>query len=130
MKEMEIKSAHSATYLRFSDIQGDHFYATLTSPAYCGTVEVWTDMDPYGLVAFFEAMAEKWRGWTGEMKWSSFEQEFAMTCTRDKLGHITLDIEFRHDFGDLEPWRLNAGLVIDAGQLGAIARDARKFFTP
>jgi hypothetical protein len=64
------------------------------------------------------------------MKWSSFEQEFAMTCTRDKPGHITFNIELRHDFGGLEPWHLRASLVVDAGQFEAIARDAKKFFTP
>jgi hypothetical protein len=129
MKEMEIKSAHSGTRLRFSDIQGDYFYATLTSPEYSGTVRIWAYTASYGLAELFEAMAKQWRGWTGEMNWSSIEGEFAITCTRDKLGHITLNIEMRQDFGDLEPWRLRAGLVVDAGQLDRIAKDARKFFT-
>jgi hypothetical protein len=58
MKEMEIKSAHSATCLRFSDLQADRFYATLTRPAYSATVEVWPSYTgSYGLVEFFESLA-------------------------------------------------------------------------
>ena len=128
MEEMEIKSAHSGARLRFSDIQGDYFYATLTSPEYSGTVRIWAYTDSHGLANLFTSMAEKWRGWTEEMKWSSIEGEFSMTCSRDKLGHITLNIELRQEFGDLEPWRLRAALVVDAGQLETIAKDARRFF--
>ncbi len=129
MKEMEIKSAHSATCLRFSDIQGEYFYASLVSPEFSGSVRVWAYTDSQWLAALFTEMAENWQGWKEELKWSSIEEEFTITCTHDKLGHITLYVEMHHDFGSLEPWRLKASLVVDAGQLETISKDAKKFFT-
>ena len=123
---MEIKSSHSATRLRFSDIRGDYFHANLTNPEYSGTVKIWAYTDAHYLVDLLASMAENWQGWTGEKKWSSIEGEFSITCTHDKLGHISLDVEMHQDFE--EPWRLRASLLVDAGQLEKIAKDANKFF--
>ena len=125
MEEMEIKSTHSNTRLRFFDMKGDEFHASLTSPGYSGTVKVW---EADGLVDLFTFMEKNWKGWNGEEKWSSVEGEFSIACTHDKLGHITLSIEMHQDFGSLEPWRLKASLVVDAGQLDVISKDARTFF--
>lgn len=76
----------------------------------------------------FETLAENWKGWSEEKKWSSIEGEFAITCTHDKRGHIKLDIEMHQEFGSSEPWRLRASLVLEAGQLERIAKDAKEFF--
>lgn len=128
MEEMEIKSARSSTHLRFFDIKGDEFHASLTSPEFSGTVKVWAYTDAHGIANLFESMAENWRGWNGEKKWASIEGEFAIACIHDKLGHITLNIEMHQDFGSEETWRLKGNLVVDAGQLEAISKDAKMFF--
>jgi Family of unknown function (DUF6228) len=128
MEEILIKSSESDTHLRFSAIQGDYFNANLASHCYSATVRVWAYTDQHGLADLFEALAVSWRGWTGEKKWVSLEGEFSITCTHDKLGHIKLDIEMHQDFGTPESWRLKASIIVDAGQLEVIAKDARKFF--
>ena len=125
---MQIKSAESDTYLRFSDIQGDYFLASLAGHNYSANMRVWAYTDPHGLANLFGSMAASWRGWDGEKKWSSIEGEFSISCTHDQLGHITLDIEMKQDFGTPEAWRLKVRIVVDAGQLEAIAGQARKFF--
>jgi hypothetical protein len=128
IKAMEIKSAESDTRLRLSDLQGDYFLGNLTGRNYSATVRIWAYTDAHGLVDLLEGMAVSWRGWSGEKKWSSIEGEFSISCTHDKLGHISLDIEMQQDFGTPEAWRLKATLLIDAGQLEAIAKDAKMFF--
>ena len=125
---MEIKSAESDTNLRFSDIQGDYFLASLAGHNFSATVRVWAYTDPHGLDNLFQTMATSWRGWDGEKKWSSIEGEFAISCTHDKLGHIMFDIEMKQDFGTPETWHLKVHIVVEAGQLEAIAKEAKKFF--
>lgn len=128
MEEMRIKSAYSNTHLRFFDIKGDEFHASLTSADYSGTVKVWAYTDIHGMANLFESMAENWHGWSGEKKWASIEGEFAITCVHDALGHITLSIEMHKEFGSAEMWRLKGTLVVDAGLLEAIANDAKLLF--
>ncbi len=128
MEEFEIKSAHSATRLHFLGIEGDYFRVEMTNPEYSGAVRVWAYTDAQGLADLFAAIAENWKGWQGEKKWSSIEGEFSIIATSDKLGHISLAIEMHHDFGATEPWRLKATVAVDAGQLNAIAKEAEDFF--
>ena len=128
MEEFEIKSAHSAARIRFFGIDGDCFHVEVTNPESSGTVGVWAYTDANGPADFFAVLSENWRGWQGEKKWSSIEGEFSIVATTDKLGHISLTVEMQHDFGAAEPWRLKATVVIDAGQLEAIAKDAKAVF--
>lgn len=128
MEEFEIKSAHSASRIRFFGIEGDYFRVEMTNPEYSGAVRVWAYTDAHGLADFFAAIAENWKGWQGEKKWYSLEGAFSIVATSDKLGHISLAVEMHHDFGATEPWRLRATVAVDAGQLDAIAKDAKDFF--
>jgi hypothetical protein len=128
MEEFEIKSANSASKMRFSGIDEDSFRFEITSPEYSGAVRVYAFTDAHGLANLFASFAQAWQGWQGEKKWSSLEGEFAIVATSDKLGHVRMDVEIHHDFGATEPWRLKAAIVVDAGQLGAIAKDAEDFF--
>jgi hypothetical protein len=125
MTEIEIKSAHSATRLRFSNLEGDYFLASLNNPEYSGAVRVWEYTESEGLAGLFKTLADDWRGWDGERAWSSIEGEFSITCSHDRLGHVTLDAAMHHDFGALEPWRVRGSIVVDAGQLDAIYRSVR-----
>lgn len=63
-----------------------------------------------GLVDFFRAMAEAWRGWEGEQAWSSLESDLVLTAKHD--GHVQLHIQIR----DSSEWSADAELVIDAGE--------------
>jgi hypothetical protein len=128
MEEIEIKSAHSASLIRFFGIEGDYFRVEMTNPEYSGAVRVWAYTDAHGLADLFAIIAENWKGWQGEKKWSSIEGEFSIIATSDKLGHISLSVEMHHDFGATEPWQLKSTVVVDAGQLDAIAKDAKAFF--
>lgn len=128
MDEFEIKSAHSASRIRFFGIERDYFCVEMTNPEYSGAVRVWAYTDAHGLADLFASIAENWKGWLGEKKWSSIEGEFSIIATSDKLGHISLVIEMHHDFGATEPWCLKATVVVDSGQLDAIAKEAKDFF--
>ena len=128
MEEFEIKSAHSASRIRFFGVDGDYFHVETTNPEYSGAVRVWAYTDSHGLANLFEAVAGDWQGWHGEKKWSSIEGEFSIVATSDKLGHISFAVEMHHDFGATEPWRLKATVVVDAAQLEAIAKNAKDFF--
>ncbi len=100
----------------------------MTNPEYSGAVHVSAFTDAHGLPNFFEVIAKNWKGWQGEKEWSSIDGEFTIIAKSDKLGHISLAIEMRQDFGETEPWRLKATVVVDAGQLDDIAKDAKDFF--
>jgi hypothetical protein len=128
MHEMEIKSAHSGARLRFFELRGDYFRAALTSNMYSGSLKVCAYTDAHGLADLFQDMAANWQGWNGKKVWASIEGEFSLSCTHDKLGHITIDVMMNEDFGSRETWNLRASLVIEAGQLEAIAAHAKEFF--
>jgi hypothetical protein len=127
MEELEIKSARSGTRLRLFDMQDEHLWASMSNSEFSGTIQIYMYRGLEDLVALFESMAENWRGWIGKKSWSSFEGEFVLGCMHDKLGHIAMEVEMWHGRGRWEPWYLKASLVVDAGQLEAIARDAREF---
>jgi hypothetical protein len=128
MTEMEIKSSYGGTNMQFSELEGETFRATISSRDYTGTVKVSSYPDNQGLAKLFVSMAKEWRGWHDEKSWSSLEGEFAISCTHDRLGHITLNVTIDQEFGLTETWRLRASIAIDAGQLESISKDAARFF--
>ncbi|WP_226705217.1 DUF6228 family protein [Microbulbifer elongatus] len=86
---------------------------------------------PYGenIADFFSALAKDWRGWEGDKEWGSLEGECALWACTDSTGHVTLNIELQSSL--CEPfWRTRIALIIEAGQLGEIARQAKRFVYP
>ncbi len=75
----------------------------------------------------FRKMASSWRGWEGELFWSTLEGEFKMTGTTDRLGHVELWAELR---GDNSPhdWKLKACLHLEAGSLEQLYRSVAAVF--
>ena len=75
----------------------------------------------WGLVRFFEELAEAWRGWQGERIFESVEHDLRIVATHD--GHVRLDVLLRqttHLYG----WRVEMSLRLDVGeQLARAARD-------
>jgi hypothetical protein len=80
-----------------------------------------------GLPELFESLAQNWRGWDGEKVWSSLEGEFSLSATADRLGHVRLGYRLCGDVGG-QTWELKGLLVLEAGQLDAIAREMRAFW--
>lgn len=83
--------------------------------------------DPFdvNLVRFFEDLAENWKGFDGEKKWSSLEGEFGLDCTSDNLGHFALEATIRNN----EDTRYaRKTIFIESGQLENISLEAKDFF--
>lgn len=75
----------------------------------------------------FEDIASHWSGWNGEKGWSALEGECAFAATCDSTGHITLTLRLLPHA--LPPcWHAQVALVLEAGSLERVARDAATFF--
>lgn len=126
----QIKSVESDALLEFFDLAGDYFNVSLRSTSHSAVREVYAYTDPDGITSLFQEAAGDWRGWSGIKSWESLEGEFKIELKTDKTGHITIDVEINHDCGNPEPWRLKSCIMIEAGQLEAIAKSAIQFFRP
>lgn len=130
---MIIKCSKSDSVLEFSEKEGlsrsagrESFRVTIRSKHLYSFTDVYI-FDPYdfNLVRFFQDLAENWKGFKGEKKWNSLEDEFRLTCTSDNLGHFALEIVIR-DFEDLRC--AIKTIYLESGQLEEIALEVRKFF--
>jgi hypothetical protein len=128
LSTLVLKSARSASTLTLSDIVGDCFTASYSSPQVTVSREV-SGYEACGpLVDLFQSMARDWKGWDGERAWSSIEREFSVSAAADRLGHVSLSLRFRR-FDVSEPWSISVQLQIEAGQLEVIARHVTAFFS-
>ena len=78
-----------------------------------------------GLVEYFEALAENWRGWSGERRWKSLEGDVELIAMHDGLGTITQRANLRREAFGQHRWSAGAELLLDAGGLDNLARQAR-----
>lgn len=106
---------------------GGSFDAKLVGPAVTATVRVYEHGSDF-VPRFFAELAESWRGWDGEKDWESVESHIALTATADRLGHVSLRVILRDPFAPAA-WRAEATLLIEAGQLEALAASAGRVFT-
>jgi Family of unknown function (DUF6228) len=74
----------------------------------------------------FQELVPYWTGWKGQKSWRSLEGELEIDATCDLTGHITLLISIPANGHTL--WSAQAGVLIEAGQLEAVARSADIFF--
>jgi len=83
-----------------------------------------------GLAEWFTGLAERWRGWSGELTWGSLEDDLFMAASHDGSGHVRLRLTLRGPFGYLaDVWEASACVWIDAGEdLTRLAADVRAFF--
>jgi hypothetical protein len=73
------------------------------------------------LAAFFEELAESWRGWPGERTCESIEHDLRIVATHD--GHVRLKVRLRQST-DPDGWTAEAALSLEPGeQLSQAARD-------
>jgi hypothetical protein len=79
--------------------------------------------DTLRLDAYFNELAEHWRGWNGDIEWEALGLRLA--ARHDGLGHVTIDATLDEDYVAANRWRVRASLVLDAGTLRRLAREAR-----
>ena len=130
---MIIKCCENDGELEFSKKEGlflsagkEYFRVTIRSKHLISFTDVYA-FDPFdsNLVRFFENLAENWKGFDGEKKWSSLEGEFSLDCTSDNLGHFALEATIRNN----EDTRYaRKTIFIESGQLENISLEAKDFF--
>lgn len=81
---------------------------------------------PYAL---FDDMAKNLDGWKGVKGWGALEGEYSLSASMDSTGHVTLSLE-REANWEVPSWSCSFLLMIESGQLVAIAADAEAFFSP
>ena len=60
------------------------------------------DIEPQGWSEFFSGLAHDWRRWSGERSHESLEGHLQITASCDSLGHVSLRVILRGDFGGSE----------------------------
>jgi Family of unknown function (DUF6228) len=120
----------SATLLsrRFND-EGwlESYSVLLQAPTLSATRTV--ENPPFGQppLVLFRDIAAHWNGWEGTKKWDAVEGEFKIFAKTDLTGHITLTFELPSS--RFPPtWAARVDIMVEAGQLDKLARDAGAFF--
>ncbi|MGB3559085.1 MAG: DUF6228 family protein [Geitlerinemataceae cyanobacterium] len=128
MSEVIIKSASTEAKLAFSDVVNEYFTVAFSSASMNASHRVWVRTgDCERLVNLFLEIAENWKGWEGTKTWDAIEDDFSLSCTSDKLGHITLRCKFvGRDAPEL--WSAKFNVEVEAGQLKKIANEVRRLF--
>jgi len=75
---------------------------------------------------FFIELAESWRGWRGTKDWQSYERDWKLSATADGKGHVFLQVGLAAGASD-DQWRVQATLVLEAGQLEGYSQGFRAF---
>lgn len=125
-----LKSAAGGAQLTLSEHAGNfsagrrYFIATLedvsllaSTPIYAGQAET--------LAALFAEMATQWRGWAGEKRAGTLEDDLELVCTSDSLGHVFVTVRL---ISWRDGWQVQARLQLEAGQLDRLAREFRAFW--
>jgi hypothetical protein len=105
---------------------GCNFDVSLVSTPLSASVRVY-DIQPQGWSEFFSDLAASWKGWSGVKERESLEGHLKLIATADALGHISLRVKLRDVIPGAD-WRAEGILVVEAGQLYAIAAHAKAYF--
>jgi Family of unknown function (DUF6228) len=89
----------------------------------------WTICQMKSLNAFFQEMSRQWKGWEGEILFSSENNDFELKSSSDLLGHILVKINISEQNRNYNMWKLETFITIQAGQLEKIANDMESFLT-
>ena len=123
-ESFQILSRDDHSSLRLEAHDRNYFIADLRGLNLGARARVGTYMSG-GLAELFGELAADWRGWDGQKAWRSLEGELQLTATADRAGHVTLLTRLREGAPPL--WSVELTLVVEAGQLEQIAREARAF---
>jgi Family of unknown function (DUF6228) len=131
---LEIRSNEAGAFLKVvkdpkrgphaDDLEDGDWTATLS----CGALEaalVFYELRLGGLPEYFEALAKDWRGWSDERRWESLEGDVALIAVHDGHGTVRLRASLRTEAFAQHRWNASAELLLDAGGLDHLARQAR-----
>jgi hypothetical protein len=91
MSKVTIKSVNTGAKLEFSEVENEYFTVTFSSVSLNASYRVWVYTGDYErLVSLFVEMAKNWTGWEGVKNWDAIEDDFSLSCTSDRLGHLRL----------------------------------------
>ena len=133
-EQLEIRSNEAGAFLLIQrdgrgsphdDLNDGYWMAALS----CGPLQAalrFYEIELGGLADYFAALADDWRGWNGQRRWVSLEDDVELVATHDGLGTITLTARLRTEAFSQHRWSAAAQLVLDAGGLDGIARDAKR----
>jgi hypothetical protein len=82
--------------------------------------------EPHGLAAHLEDLAASGKGWGGVKQWHSIEEDFALSCRSDNLGHVAMEVTLKSGVYD-DDWCVKAVIHVEAGQLEIIAAKVKRF---
>jgi hypothetical protein len=130
----EIRSNEAGAFLRVErdpkrgphadDLEDGYWNAILS----CGALQAslrFYEMSLGGLPDYFETLAKDWRGWSGERRWESLEDDVALVAVHDGHGTISVRAHLRTEAFAQHRWSASAELLLDAGGLDRLARQAR-----
>lgn len=133
MESFFIKNALGVGSLEFfdrspadPDLPIETFWVRITDRNFSAAAMVYSGYFEHPAPLFVE-MAEHWRGWPGELQWSSFEGEMGLACTADRTGHVSIRITLRSGWMESD-WSVKAAVMAEAGQLEEMSRRAASFF--
>jgi hypothetical protein len=75
----------------------------------------------------FDDIAKQWSGWKGIKTWDAMEGELRISATSDSTGHITIHFEVPGN-NVTACWSAKFTIVVEAGQVERLAKEAHVFF--
>lgn len=127
---LSIHSTSSRRELVVSGHRDEYFHVELKGFELSAETDIWVYTDANGLNNFLQGLGALVSPWQGERSWAAIEGDFSLYATCTSLGSVTLRVELRGLQGAPEAWRVQAGLVLEFGQLEQIAEAASAFFNP
>ena len=133
VEEVTIKSSRSAGELKLSDPKPpgsrypvEYVRVSLKDKDIAASSAKIFLYTPHDLADFFEDLAANWKGWEGIKVWASIEEDFALSCKSDNLGHVAMEVTLKSGLYE-DDWCVKAVIYMDAGQLEAVASSVRRF---
>ena len=125
---MRLKSVNSDVELEFSNVRGDLFDFRIQARDHSAAQEIDTYSDAGGVARLFSEAAREWRGWSPAKVWESLEGELRLQLTINRTGHVTLAVRLQSNQGTRDAWCVESSIALEAGQLEAIASEARQLW--
>jgi hypothetical protein len=131
--EVAIKSSRSAGELKLSDPKPpgsrhpvEYLRVSLKDKDIAASSARVYIYEPHSLASLFEDLAANWKGWQGVKQWHSVEEDFALSCTSDRLGHVVMEVTLKSVKYE-DDWCVKAVIHVEFGQLEEIAAKVKQF---
>ena len=134
MDEFIIKSSVDSCALIFFDRlpedrsrSMDSFCVKIARGDLSAETNVWAAYQGADPSTWLEDISRHWKGWEGERIWESLEHELSLTAKHERFGHIHVRVRMQSGFTERD-WRVDAFLLLYAGELESLAKQAPRFF--